>query len=1211
MKLKLLVIALFCAIAFAEDDYNEAFKAFDSYPSDINKEVDKWVEPYDQTFLPYVRCGEVENIEIVSIADKVKDYYDHKDDIGDLFTNGHYFCVASVVRVKYHVTCRNKLQYEGTSYFFSDPYKEKDPMMGDNDAIEAKFKLWAHDWIERDLACLKRDGTFDESCFEYNGRTYFGYDGKFDEKLLKEQWAKQKVAYPEWKYMGVPGKKLAKPILFVHGLGDDYKSWGVTSVVEADSLCENDATCVEMWPSLCTSKYSPRSTFEDLQKAICTDELKKKYNNYKEALLRTNDDFQKGLVKKYSLGSAPDIIVRNQGIYITDDNINSDGLYFFQAPGKINEEKRWEEASLNWDNADAQNSQPRKLYQKLEEILDDFFEGTVINWRETPEATIDIVAHSQGGLIVREMLRGLWAEGASSGPENPANHIGRVVTVDTPHLGAATAAEDSKSNSIKEYFGLGKIVDDLNNPEDHDLVNIKVSLDYTDWLTDLGLLAVNYFLGWSTDAAIVTSDYEVNMKGPYLGPYAITLNVDPLGPGSVDVDIMEIDMLADLREQANYTRNIGKHLDKESKFMQGLNHGTDGVSYPKKPNGLNLEIVPLYSGNTQNVVSAALEEITENLKLSCPELEGNDSQTACVSLESYLESKLSDFEKKACGTVDIDDVGLDEDLLGILKSLVDDWLANSDLIVESESQKYESAELGISSSTIPELKDPRKFEFHDALAPWETVTHLDLKMGNMAASARQGLDIACALHLYCDELLAEKAGIKLIYLDDGSVGLSGDFDLSPLYLGVGKQGSRVSDGTNYLEAVYDPGVGSYVNYTDAEGTLKHDVVLSSDIATNPRLQRKGSVITVSFDNQSGKTFSKDYTMTKMASQAIFSILADEGALLPRVVVGVGNASDLRTQVAPVSATAWKKSKDVFVMHREARDDYESNTSRPRILVANSTDKDIKGFKIAYYFTADPARLPMVEVDYPQIPVTLENLGGDQWRFVLNAKDSVLKAKSVFPSLDGWQIRLHYNDWADFDHLDDWSADYNIGIPKGNRKIVVYDANDHILWGEEPELFKSTDDGVVDSPKGVLSWKDTAPWEKNMFKPQVTVKNTGTIALKDYHAKLWFRVPEGKELYIPVDDWYTPVSKPSLKNVGENVWELDMYFDEYLLYPNESVVEGNIGLHLTDWSIFDKLVCGVALIDLEGNVLFGKVPSVDECKSYNEQTLITPQYAWGF
>lgn len=752
-------------------------------------------------------------------------------------------------------------------------------------------------------------------------------------------------------------------------------------------------------------------------------------------------------------------------------------------------------------------------------------------------------------------------------------------------------------------------VDDLNKPKDHNLVNIKVSPNYTDWLTDLGLWTVSYFLGWHIAAAIATSDYEVNAKGPYLGPYTISLNVNPLGPGSFDFDITEIDTLADLREQANYTRNIGKHLYSESKFMQNLNKGENGSSYPKKPNGDNLEIVPLYSGNTKVIVSAALETIAENLKISCPDLDDDDSKLACVSLESYLESKSGDFEEMAYGMVDVDDIGLDKDLIDILNSLIDDWLANSDLIVESNSQKYESEELGIASASIPELKIPRKFEFHDALAPWETVTHLDLKMGNMAASARQGLDIACALHVYCDELLAEKAGVKLIYLNDGSVGLAGDFDLSPLYLAVEKQGSRVSDGTNYLEAVYEPGVGSYVNYTDAEGTLKHDVVLSSDIATNPRLQRKGSVITVSFDNQSGKTFSKDYTMAKMASQATFSIIANEGTSLPRVVIGVGNASDLSSQVAPVSPTAWKKNKDVFVIHREARGDYEHNTSRPRILVANSTDKDIKGFKIAYYFTADPARLPMVEVDYPQIPVTLENLGGDQWRFVLNAKDSVLKAKSVFPSLDGWQIRLHYNDWADFDHLDDWSADYNIGIPKGNRKIVVYDANDHILWGEEPELFKSTDDGVVDSPKGVLSWKDSAPWEENVFKPQVTVKNTGTIALKDYHAKLWFRVPEGKTLYIPADDWYTPVSNPSLKNIGENVWELDMDFDTYILYPNESVIEGNIGLHLTDWSKFDKTVCGIALLDSEENVIFGNIPSVGECKTYNSPSLLNVQYVW--
>lgn len=99
MKVKLLVIALLYVTAFAEDDYDTAFKDFNPYPSNINEEVDKWVEPYDPTFPPYVKCGDVKDLEVVSVADSVKYYYDHKDNIGDYFTNGHYFCVTSVVRV--------------------------------------------------------------------------------------------------------------------------------------------------------------------------------------------------------------------------------------------------------------------------------------------------------------------------------------------------------------------------------------------------------------------------------------------------------------------------------------------------------------------------------------------------------------------------------------------------------------------------------------------------------------------------------------------------------------------------------------------------------------------------------------------------------------------------------------------------------------------------------------------------------------------------------------------------------------------------------------------------------------------------------------------------------------------------------------------------------------------------------------------------------
>ena len=101
------------------------------------------------------------------------------------------------------------------------------------------------------------------------------------------------------------------------------------------------------------------------------------------------------------------------------------------------------------------------------------------------------------------------------------------------------------------------------------------------------------------------------------------------------------------------------------------------------------------------------------------------------------------------------------------------------------------------------------------------------------------------------------------------------------------------------------------------------------------------------------------------------------------------------------------------------------------------------------------------------------------------------------------------------------------------------------------------------------------------------------------------------MYIPSYDWYTPVSRPVLNNVGENVWELDLYFDRYMLYPEESVVEGNVGLRLLDWSSFDKTVCGIALVDSEDNVIFGSVPSVEKCKSYDAPSLLETQYVWGF
>ena len=1191
-------IFLFAFVAFsivsAEVDYDNAIKMYKNLPEEA-EDLDsylKWLEPYDQSYLPYEKCSEVTNLKVVKIEEKVKYYYDHKDGILD---TRHYYALVSIVRITYNVTCLNKLSYEGVQYLFSDPKKIDGSIAQDDDVLK-RFKAHVHDFEDKTLDCLNEKGVFYDKTREYRFNNY----DVFDRSALIEYWKNLNVPYPHWVYIPGPSR-LSRPVVFVHGLNDDYTTWGVEPLVDKGEKGVN----------------------------------------------KSDEKFQNGLVKSYDNGSAPDILARYLNIDNGEKNINHNGIYFFQAPGNV-ENGKWRDAKPHWNGANGDNSQSSKLYQRLIEVLDDFYADSNLEWRKRPELVVDIVAHSQGGLVVREMLRGLRAEGGDTSCSNPANHIRKLVTVDTPHLGAATAARSSEDIRT-EYPGLGKLIDDLNDyvsgdPTRHPLMNVKIGVDYLSPMIPLisgaaagvvgGALG---FLGLAipvvssvptttasagvAGAVVVTAaatavstasvfEYNVYAVGPFLGPYKIRLNMDPLGPGNFDIPYsIELDPLDDYRDMAIENRTLGDYLYSDDDFMKNLNKGKNGESYPRLPNGKRLVILPLYSGDVSMVVVEMLKQYDEALKIKCPEV-SKDEQEACIALDVYLQTMTDSISRAYTRkTIDVE-IDPNDTLLTILNDIRETWLTNSDLIVEVESQKYESKSLGISHKDIPELEESRSYLLHDALAPDEPVAHLSIP--GAVPATRQGLDIACALDLYCDSLLAEKAGVKMIYLNNGSVGMTGDFDVAPIFLSKGVQGIRVSDGANLLEAIYEPGVGSYVNYTDKDGVLQHDIVLQADISTNPRLQRVCQSISAKFINYSGKVFSKDYTMSGINSNVTLSIIGEEGASLPAVMPGVGNVSDLNTQVAPTSSKSWETKKNVFVMHREARGDYESNTSRPRFLVANVSDKNIEGFKVAYYFTADPARNPKVVIDYPKIPVTLENLGGDQWRFVLDASDSVLNAMSVSPSLDGWQIRLYYErDWSDFNYLDDWSADYNIGVPRMNSKIVVYGTDGQILWGQEPEPFRSSDDGLIPAPKGIISWSDVAPWENNMFKPQVTVKNTGSVALKDYHAKLWFRVPDGKELYIPVDDWYTPYSRPTLRNNGENVWELDLSFNEYILYPGDSVIEGNVGVHLKDWSAFDKTVCGIALMDSDGNVVYGNIPSVSECKSYDTPSLLEPLYVWRF
>ena len=83
------------------------------------------------------------------------------------------------------------------------------------------------------------------------------------------------------------------------------------------------------------------------------------------------------------------------------------------------------------------------------------------NWWKSDKNQVDLVAHSQGGLVVREMLRGLRANSKlyPVGNKNAANHIRRVVTVNTPHFGSELA--DDYKTIQKSYPAVAAFIKEV------------------------------------------------------------------------------------------------------------------------------------------------------------------------------------------------------------------------------------------------------------------------------------------------------------------------------------------------------------------------------------------------------------------------------------------------------------------------------------------------------------------------------------------------------------------------------------------------------------------------------------------------------------------------------------------------------------------------------------------------------------------------------
>jgi len=1122
-------------------------------------------------------------------------------------TGLNYWRITHGANVEYQVTCGNHITYSG--WYYWEVYDHKCYDWGVNCEDEDD---WEPTWNNVDL-----------STFNATTGTFGSFGLVLPESNILAAWNGHKVSIPTYEYTGDPALgKIARPVLLVHGLNSDYKVWGVVPALGADGKAVGRGTAL----------------------------------------------FQSAQVSKYLVGSLPDMLARSQNLNNTAEGINTNGIYFYESPGAFNSAGTWIDALPHWINGDATNSQSYALYNRLTEVLNSHYGSA---WQYNEQLKIDVVCHSQGGTVVREMLRGLQMDKAvfPSGTANAANHINKIVTVDSPHFGTALAG--SIADAETDYPGLGVLMQDLDDVaqgslSDRTLVSAHVDVGFLErvgkgasagfyGLVDFSVIEpetagagslvsvitvpVGIALGGALSLAGgaiagALTDVYLKIKGPYFGPYRVEVTTDKPWPLDNSTTVDTLLGPAGFAEKLELGRQGASHLDPVNQYIKNLK-GSNGSGYPIHPDGSKVTMLPLFSEDMRPLLGSILGQLANDEDKLCAE---KSKEAGCFAAGDLLRS----YVNKSKG-YNISDIDFNDEMWTMLNNLQDHWFKESDVIVDAKSQKFVDVNSGLNPQN-PDLvgyfEVPRNYVLHNSLAPWEAVAHgpfhfnkkidaLDatVAMDNDGAS-RQGLDLLCALSSSCDGTLGslasagittsngvlhmESAPTATVYLpvitttnsvlqiaSDAqvavsvqNVSLTGDFNAKPLYVATGLQGVGLqnADGSFRLVAAYLPGVGSYVWYTDDQGIAHKNMIAGPEIAVQPSLARTGNMIDVTMTNYSGKTFTQSIAILLPANISV-ATLADQGTSMASLLPALGVAADSATQVAPQPPVSLGLAGSlVRVYHREGHSADELNTSRPRLVIQNVSDAPIIGYKVAYYFTADPKRIPMVEMDYPRDSVILENLGGDQWRFVIDMSSSVLTAGGFGPSTDGWQIRLHYADWTVWKIMDDYSANYNFGIVKANPKIVVYDLVGNILWGQVPPQYSSQTSSLIPVETAEMNWIDAVPSDQSTFKPQVTVKNTGSIALKNFHALLYFNVPEGEHLVTPPSDWYTPESQPAAREIGNGVWVLDMLFNQHILYGGESVVEGNVGLNLLNWVPFDKTILGMALVSEDGRILYGSLYS---------------------
>ena len=128
-----------------------------------------------------------------------------------------------------------------------------------------------------------------------------------------------------------------------------------------------------------------------------------------------------------------------------------------------------------------------------------------------------------------------------------------------------------------------------------------------------------------------------------------------------------------------------------------------------------------------------------------------------------------------------------------------------------------------------------------------------------------------------------------------------------------------------------------------------------------------------------------------------------------------------------------------------------NQSTPRFYLVNTGTQTISDFAIAYYFTTENGKEPILAEYYlPNASdVDILRVRDDLYKAVFNFHGVAVEPGETFPNNSGVSFGLHYNDYSNWDITSDFSNPQTSSFVKTD-KITVLDSSGRPIYGISPE-----------------------------------------------------------------------------------------------------------------------------------------------------------------